>query len=193
MLLNGDLCALSVTGFSCASEADISSPTSSRRRRPSSTWDTGSASAGGEVSGGSDRPGGIQLGDAPNVELRTVTSMDAPELQGRTHASASELAACDVYSLGLLLSSLLTGRPEPPTLTQAGAVDEGAADESLPGALRSLDLDDAATVGYSSTPNSPGTGSGDMRRRLIGLARAMLHADPLRRPSSAEVYSQLVA
>ena len=39
--------------------------------------------------------------------------LDAPELQGRSQASPAELAQADVYALGLLLTYMLIGRPEP--------------------------------------------------------------------------------
>ena len=68
--------------------------------------------------------------------LRAYHQFDAPELRGRATASAHELFACDIWSLGVLLVYLLTGRPdtkvvEPPTTELASAC--GALDLSNAG------------------------------------------------------------
>ena len=58
---------------------------------------------------------GPAVGPAPSevaeVELRPSHPLDAPELRDRSHAPADELAACDVWSLGVLVLWLLTGAP----------------------------------------------------------------------------------
>ena len=43
--------------------------------------------------------------------LRPTHYMDAPELQGRTHALAAELQAADVWALGVLGTAIIAGRP----------------------------------------------------------------------------------
>ena len=56
-----------------------------------------------------------QVRFGPNLDgqlaLRPPNPHDAPELSGRTHASASELAAADMWSLGVLLTAVLVEYP----------------------------------------------------------------------------------
>jgi serine/threonine protein kinase len=58
----------------------------------------------------SAHPPGSAVGDVL-VELRPWHPLEAPELHGRGWAHQHELLAADVWSLGVLLSFLLTGRP----------------------------------------------------------------------------------
>lgn len=90
--------------------------------------------------------------------LRAVGPLDAPELVGRTHASAAELAAADVWSLGVLLVALLV--EEPPQLR--GHVHEGGG-VSLPDGMQEA---------------SPA---------LMTLVTSMLQCDPAKRPAVDEI------
>ena len=98
----------------------------------------GGGGAGGGLEESSDSSscaeiGGIRIaGDAaPSlggglpavVELRPWMVGDAPELRKRTSAAPSELLACDVWGLGVLLMSMLTGRAAEPSLEQSSALD----------------------------------------------------------------------
>ena len=83
---------------------------------------SGSASGSGGSSGSSgiSAPGG-QIGHAlgaGEVEIRRYNAIDAPELRNRTRVHASELPACDVWSLGVLLVYVLTGRPDVQRISQ---------------------------------------------------------------------------
>lgn len=214
VLLDGGMCSLAVTGFSQIDEivsSDESAPT--RRRRPSSEWTQGE---GGEAKGAAGRAAAAaarRLSETALVQLRPVSrSSDAPELQGRTHASARELADCDVWALGMLLCSLMTGSPSPRALPD---VDTATGQDALPVALHSMSLTssragslesltslgpdvamaETATAQPAVAPSAPARAQcrGGMQARLVGLCRAMMHADPKQRPSASEVYSQLVA
>ena len=57
------------------------------------------------------------------VELRPYDAIDAPELQGRTHAFGSELASCDIWALAVLLNWLLTGKPMTAPPASASPID----------------------------------------------------------------------
>ena len=54
---------------------------------------------------------GPSLGDSLALRPRDHEGRDAPELAGRSHARFSELAAADVWSLGVLFVSMLLGEP----------------------------------------------------------------------------------
>ena len=97
---------------------------------------------------------------------------DAPELRGASHASASALAAADVWGLGVVLVSLLCGQP--PMLM--GASGERLAAGGVP--VHHVELPDA----MHSAP-----------AELTALARAMLSIHPADRPSTEAVSGALAA
>jgi len=76
-----------------------------------------SSSAIGGTGGGSAGGGGCELSERLSQRARVALRpydprLDAPELEAREHATPKELAACDVYACGLLLTCFLTGRPD---------------------------------------------------------------------------------
>ena len=69
--------------------------------------------------------------------LRPVHHLDAPELHGRSHATAPELQAADVWALGVLGVAIFAGRP--PLVTGQGAVElPPGMQEGVPTAVLSM-------------------------------------------------------
>ena len=69
--------------------------------------------------------------------LRPVHHLDAPELHGRSHATAPELQAADVWALGVLGVAIFAGRP--PLVTGQGAVElPPGMQEDVPTAVLSM-------------------------------------------------------
>ena len=145
----------------------------------------------------SDAPkGDAPLSAALNVTLRPFhESLDAPELKGRTTATPRELAASDVHSVGLLLTYMLTGRPEVEELQVLAA----KLDDNLPAAVTNLGIH---SLGESSGPAdtfaSPELGSATgaassaaLTNHLVQLALQMVNRDPNLRPASMEVLRRL--
>lgn len=83
--------------------------------------------------------------------LRRPGVHDAPELAGRTHASVSELAAADVWSLGVMLTAILA--EEPPQCVHSEGVRLPAAIDAAPLGVRHL-LNAMLNVTPSERPSS---------------------------------------
>lgn len=194
VLLKEDCSMCIVTGFSCCS--------GERAGKNSFITDIIDVTGGSNGSGSAD---GSPLSDTLSVELRPLHSLlDAPELQGRSQASPAELAQADVYALGLLLTYMLIGRPEPahldPLVGQVTEADESETDvklAGLPAAVRELGLGGvAAGSGEGGTSTSAqvedATSGSISKATLVDLALAMLHADPLKRPTAEELLRRLV-
>ena len=67
-----------------------------------------------EAAGEPTEGGGVgeqAAAEAELVGLRAYQTFDAPELEGRTEAWSTELKACDMWGLGILLLLLLSGSP----------------------------------------------------------------------------------
>ena len=113
------------------------------------------------------------------IELRPCDPMDAPELHGRRHASATELFACDIWSLGVLLVGLLTGEPSTrlPDGAHAGGGGVGVPVANRP---RSSGMRKVASVGTELS-----LGIGGMMR--IGADGPALAPPTVARPSSPTV------
>lgn len=77
---------------------------------------------------------GASIGD--EHALRPIQRLDAPELQGRSHATISELQSADVWALGVIFAAILAG--EPPCITSSGGVEMPAGLKSQPVAVRML-------------------------------------------------------
>ena len=104
VLLSADGEAVQVIGFYCDQPA-------SDLGRNTAESSTGGCSAAADAPA-ADAPAGASTEDAgeSRMRLRPYHPTDAPELEGRSWAVASELRAADVWSLGVLLMFLLTGR-----------------------------------------------------------------------------------
>ena len=68
--------------------------------------------------------------------LRQVHHLDAPELHGRSHATASTLQAADVWALGVLGVAIFAGRP--PLVTGLGSVEMPIGMQYVPSAVVAL-------------------------------------------------------
>ena len=88
---------------------------------------------------------GPSIGD--RHALRPVQRLDAPELQGRSHATIAELQTADVWALGVIFAAILAG--EPPRLTSSGDVEMPSGLQSQPVAVRLL-----LQLMLSTVPNS---------------------------------------
>ena len=86
----------------------------------------GGGGGGGTASGGAAAAAAssAEIIEDQLVELRQWHPLEAPELKGRQWARSSELRAADVWSLGVLLVYLLTGRPST-TVTAAQQQQQG--------------------------------------------------------------------
>ena len=100
VLLSADGEAVQVIGFYC----DKPAAEPGRSNAESSTGGC-SAAADAPAADASTEDAGES-----RMRLRPYHPSDAPELEGRSFALASELRAADVWSLGVLLMFLLTGR-----------------------------------------------------------------------------------
>jgi len=116
--------------------------------------------------------GALRAGQADKHALRPGGTglHDAPELRGASHASASALAAADVWGLGIVLVSLLSGSP--PSLMGASGEHLTAA----AGPVHAVQLPDAMHAAPAA---------------LTALASAMLSMDPADRPSIEAVSTTL--
>lgn len=166
----------------------------------SGSW-AGSSSCGGSPSSsraGSDdghssgsRSSGGE-GEAGMVELRPLHALDAPELRGRKWASAGELYYCDIWSLGVLLVYLLTGRPDVQVARAKPPQSPSAKLRELPSAVGAMAIGDAgSTSAWSASswtrPRDVACEAGP----LFDLAAAMLQREPKDRPTADEVLIKL--
>ena len=143
------------------------------------------------VANGRLRPEHILIDDSDRVKLlgfrrrggdggaqqplrRPCSGLDAPELHGRDTASVSELARADLWSLGVVLASLVMA--EPPFAAADAAVCSRYATLVSQG-LR------VACPELSAASSAP----------LLSLLERLLRPDPQERPSAEEALPQLRA
>ena len=193
---DGERHDLQVVGFEGCFPCSPASVTTSRvhsqgRVERASGRDAGSL-------GGSPRS---TSGQAEPIKLRADRpdrpGMDAPELHGRTTALPRELAASDVWALGMLLTHLLTGTdPARPSSSpyEAGVRGDGSErgqrGEGGGGSRGNVNL--AAIL--EDLVVSMVRGSGQFNptlRELVDLGCKMLQLDPKARPSASEVQAHL--
>ena len=228
LLLRGDGFHLQVVGFNTCAAAPVGGRRMAVRRgggaRASDSSDTdvtdanadgtdadvrsSSAGASGSAEGGGsgDGEGSGQEGGIATFELRAWHPLEAPELKNRQLATADELASADVWSLGVLLLYLLTGRPA----TSVAAATAYGAVAASPTGVSTRDEDSSSPdlrlpptygrLGTSSHPNgtpsteaasSPTTMAAEETASLLELAGSLLRREPELRPSVAEVGSWL--
>ena len=77
---------------------------------------------------------GPSIGD--EHALRPTQRLDAPELQGRSHATIAEMQSADVWALGVIFAAVLAG--EPPRVTSTGDVEMPVGLQSQTVAVRML-------------------------------------------------------
>lgn len=129
--------------------------------------------------------------------------LDAPELQGRTHAAPRELYAADIWSLGIVLHYLVTGSPKDSATQQISpgpgckrsfsSICASAAPVASTITTTTTSSSSSSSCNPSAVPPPPPRGRRDaaLRESLLSLSASLLHPDPARRPPASAVCAWL--